>query len=97
MEIKGDRWMLGWLDGLSTPAALKCFNLFIQQVMMDKHRKVMQNIAEIVPWFSYTTLHSHSTVTSNGIELTPGDECVCIFYRGQIIYRIQLHICGHVR
>ncbi len=48
----------------------------------------MQNIAEIVPRFSYTTLNSHSTVTSNGTEL---------FYRGQIIYKIQLYICGHVQ
>ncbi len=38
MEKKGDRWILGWLEGLSTPAGLKCFNLFIQQVMMYKQR-----------------------------------------------------------
>lgn len=82
---KGDRWILGWLEGLSTPAGLKCFNLFIQQVMMDKQRlerldsKCAKHRCDCAMVFIYYTpfsFYSHIKMALNSLlELM----CVCIF------------------
>lgn len=79
MEQKGDRWILG---RLSTPAGLKCFNLFIQYSRWTNTERLdsksVQNTSGRVLQFSHTALNALSAIALIEVKCS-----------------VKLHICDH--